>query len=249
MEVCPRFPMPCHQRRNGRGQVNFHVQPVLDGGKVLFFCSCLRTFLPIALPLSFDFFFHFIAQCILRNSVECDIGVFTSCSFLSQSVGHFISVDFYVCLDPREFYLPFRALQDGYSLSDFFDKLGVVVGVLQRIQSDFAVGKYGCFACVDIRSMYRSYCFQSFDYGQLFSLVVRTCDVQFQLYVGYDFLSNENSPSEPRILIIFTSVSLCLYNFSIQSLSTVTLRASAGCGLSLSSTSLSNTCNWFLSFP
>jgi len=36
MEVRPRFRMPFHHRRNGRGHANFHVQPVLDGVKLLF---------------------------------------------------------------------------------------------------------------------------------------------------------------------------------------------------------------------
>ena len=96
LEVRPRFPVPCHHRRNGRGHVSFYVQPVLSGGKVLFCCTCLETFFPIALPISFGFFLYFVIQCTLRNSVECDIGVLNSCSFLSQSVGHFISVDPFV---------------------------------------------------------------------------------------------------------------------------------------------------------
>jgi hypothetical protein len=38
-------------------------------------------------------------------------------------------VDPHVGLDPREFYLPFRVLQDGYPLSDLFDKVSMVAGV------------------------------------------------------------------------------------------------------------------------
>ena len=47
MEVRPRFPMPCHHRRNGSGHANFYVQPFLDGGKVLFFVRAALGHFPI----------------------------------------------------------------------------------------------------------------------------------------------------------------------------------------------------------